>query len=132
VLGPYWLLPWLLVSRGTTATAPRLAAAIALHTIGVAVMLSADAQKHFVLRERHGLVCDGMHARTRHPTYTGEMMVYGAYALLVQHWLAWAILVWVWTAIFLVNILTQEASLARHPAFAEWKARSGLLLPRLF
>lgn len=131
VLGPYWVLPWLLVSRGTQASGPLLAAAIALHTVGVAVMLTADAQKHFTLRARPGLITDGLHARTRHPNYLGEMMLYGAYALLVQHWLAWAILAWVWTAIFLVNILAQEASLARHPGFAAWRARTGLLLPRL-
>ncbi len=131
VLGPYWVLPWLLVSRQTQACAPLLAAAIALHTVGVAVMLAADAQKHFTLRARPGLITDGMHARSRHPNYLGEMMLYGAYALLVRHWLAWAILAWVWTAIFLVNILAQEASLGRHPGFAAWRARSGLLLPRL-
>lgn len=131
VLGPYWVLPWLLVSRGTQASPPLLAAAIALHTVGVAVMLAADAQKHFTLRARPGLITDGMHARTRHPNYLGEMMLYGAYALLVQHWLAWAILAWVWTAIFLVNVLAQEASLGRHPGFAAWRARTGLLLPRL-
>jgi protein-S-isoprenylcysteine O-methyltransferase Ste14 len=131
VLGPYWVLPWLLVSRGVSAPAPLLAAAIALHTIGVGVMLAADAQKFFTRRVRPGLISDGLHARSRHPNYLGEMMVYGAYALLVRHWLAWAILAWVWTAIFLVNILAQEASLARHPGYRAWRSRTGLLLPRL-
>jgi protein-S-isoprenylcysteine O-methyltransferase Ste14 len=131
VLGPYWLLPWLLVSRGLEAPGPLLAAAISLHTLGVAVMLAADAQKHFALKRGGGLITDGMFARTRHPNYLGEMTIYASYALLVQHWLAWAILAWVWSAVFLPNILMQEASLSRHPGWAEYRARTGLVLPRL-
>jgi len=137
VLGPYWVLPWLLISRGASGASPppsdpRLALAIAVHTLGVAVMLSADAQKHFVLRARRGLVSNGMYARTRHPNYLGEMLIYGAYALVVGHWLGWAILGWVWTVIFLVNMLMQEASLGRYPEWPAYRARTGFLLPRVF
>lgn len=131
VLGPYWLLPWLLVSRRIEAPGPLLAAAISLHTLGVALMLSADCQKHFARKGKAGLITDGLHARSRHPNYLGEMMVYASYALLVQHWLGWAVVVWVWSAVFLPNILMQEASLSRHPGWAEYRARTGLLLPRL-
>jgi len=135
VLGPYWLFPWLLVS-GVLGTRPEpspalLAGAIALHTVGVAVMLSADCQKFFTLRYRPGLMDEGMWARTRHPNYLGEMMIYASYALLVRHWIPWAILAWVWTAVFLVGMLAQEASLSRHPGWAAYKARTGFLLPRL-
>lgn len=135
VLGPYWIAPWLLISGvlgpdHPAPTRPLLAAAIALHTLGVALMLSADAQKYFSLRYRRGLITDGLFARIRHPNYLGEMMIYAAYALLVRHWIPWVILVWVWGVVFYVNMRMIEASLARYPGFPEWTRRSGMLLPR--
>lgn len=135
VLGPYWLFPWLLISGALGARpeppAPLLAGAIALHTVGVAVMLSADCQKFFTRRYRPGLVDEGMWARTRHPNYLGEMMIYASYALLVRHWMPWAILLWVWTVVFLPSMVAQEASLARHAGWRAYRARTGFLLPRL-
>lgn len=136
VLGPYWLFPWLLISPVLGAHRPPpspalLAAAVSLHTLGVVIMMSADSQKYFTLKYRRGLIEEGMFARTRHPNYLGEMMLYAAYALLVRHWLPWLILAWVWGAVFLLNILHQEASLSRYPGWRAYRARSGLLLPRL-
>ena len=135
VLGPYWLLPVLLISPVLGArpqpSPALLAGAIALHTLGVALMLAADAQKHFTLRLRPGLITDGLFRYVRHPNYLGEMMLYAAYALVVRHWIAWAILLWVWTAVFWVNMRMKEASLSRHPGWAAYRARTGMLLPRL-
>jgi protein-S-isoprenylcysteine O-methyltransferase Ste14 len=136
VLGPYWVAPWLLVSGalGAPRTPPAdalLAAAIALHTFGLALMLGADAQKYFTLRLRPGLITDGLFARVRHPNYLGEMMIYGSYALLVRHWLPWVILAWVWTAVFLVNIRMAEASLSRYAEWDGYAQRTGALWPRL-
>ncbi len=134
VLGLYWVIPWLLLS-GAAGPPDRpgavLALAVAGHTMGLALMLGADAQKHFTLRHRPGLVTEGFFARTRNPNYLGEMMIYGSYGLLAAHWAAWAILGWVWLGVFLPNMLVKDASLARHAGWAEWKARTGLLLPRL-
>jgi protein-S-isoprenylcysteine O-methyltransferase Ste14 len=130
VLGPYWVAPWLLVASGIPdPSTAYLAGVIALHTLGVAIMLAADAQKHFTLRLRRGLIEDGMFRHVRHPNYLGEMMIYGSYALLARHWLPWVILAWIWTQLFLVNMLRKEASLARHPGWAAYRARTGLLLP---
>jgi protein-S-isoprenylcysteine O-methyltransferase Ste14 len=133
VLGLYWVFPWLLISD---VLGPRpepsnalLALCIALHTLGVVVMMSADSQKHFTLRYRKGLVEDGMFRHSRNPNYLGEMMLYGAYALLVRHWIPWLILAWVWGEVFLINMLMKDSSLSRHPGWQEYKARTGLLLP---
>jgi protein-S-isoprenylcysteine O-methyltransferase Ste14 len=136
VLGPYWLLPYLLISdvlgqARTPADAPLLAAAVALHTIGLAIMIAADAQKYFTLKYRPGLIDEGMFARVRHPNYLGEMMLYGSYALLVGHWAAWAIILWVWGSVFYVNMRMKEASLSRHPGWPAYMRRTGMLLPRL-
>jgi protein-S-isoprenylcysteine O-methyltransferase Ste14 len=133
VLGPYWLFPFLLVSDvlgpRPGPSLPLIALCIGLHTLGVAIMLSADCQKYFTLRVRRGLIDDGMFRYTRNPNYLGEMMIYGSYALLVGHWIPWAVLAWVWIGIFLPNMLNKDASLSRYPGWAAYKARSGLLLP---
>ena len=135
VLGPYWLAPWLLVSGvlgpRPEASAPLLGAAIALHTLGLAAMLGADAQKHYQLQAGPGLITTGMFARTRNPNYLGEMMVYWAYALLTRHWLPWLVLAWVWGAVFVPNMLLKDASLSRYPGWPDYRARTGLLWPRL-
>ncbi len=135
VLGLYWVIAFLVVSDvlgpRPEPAAPLLAAAIGVHTLGVALMTAADAQKYFTLRLRPGLIEDGLYGVVRHPNYLGEMMIYGSYALLARHWIAWAILAWVWIEVFLVNMKVIEASLSRHPGWAAYKARTGMILPRL-
>lgn len=135
VLGPYWVLPYLLISNvlgpeHSQPSMPLMALCIALHTLGIALMLSADCQKHFSLALAPGLITTGMYRRIRYPNYLGEMMIYGAYGLMVRHWLAWAILVWVWLAVFLVNMIASDASLARYPGWPDYAARTGRILPR--
>lgn len=135
VLGLYWVLPWLLVSPvlgpRPSAPVPLLAGAVALHTLGLFLMVGADAQRHFTLRHRSGLMIDGMFRLVRRPNYLGEMMIYASYALLVRHWIAWVILAWVWGAVFLPNMLMTDASLSRHPGWEAYRRRTGLLLPRV-
>jgi protein-S-isoprenylcysteine O-methyltransferase Ste14 len=132
-LGLYWVFPVLLITDvwGPRAapSPPVLGVAIAVHTLGVVVMMAADTQKYFTLKYRRGLIDEGWFARVRHANYTGEMMIYGAYALLASHWIAWAILAWVWGGVFAANIAMKEASLARYPGWADYRRRSGLLVP---
>lgn len=133
VLGLYWVLPWLLISPvlgpRDPAQAPLLASAVTLHTLGLFLMVGADAQRHFTLRHRQGLITDGMFRFVRRPNYLGEMMIYASYALLVRHWIPWVILAWVWGAVFLPNMLVTDASLSRHPGWEAYRRRTGLLLP---
>lgn len=135
VLGPYWLFPYLLISG---VLGPRAAAhpaliggAIALFAVGVSLMLGADGQKYFTLRVRRGLITDGFFRYVRHPNYLGEMMLYGAFALIVRHWIPWVILLWVWGQVFLTNMKLKEASMSRYPEWGDYVARTGMLLPRL-
>jgi protein-S-isoprenylcysteine O-methyltransferase Ste14 len=137
VLGPYWLFPYLLISGVLGPEHPHpsnalLATAIALHTLGVGLMMSADAQKYYTLKYRPGLIQEGLFKHVRHPNYLGEMLSYGAYALLIQHWIPWVILAYIWAGVFWVNMLIKEASLARYPEWEAYKARTGILLPRLW
>ena len=154
-LSLYWVAPVLLI-LGTAgvldlggwapAGVPGLAVATALYAIGLVLMIGADVQKNTALGRHEsgtaaealetpspgpGLVTGGFFARTRHPNYLGEMMIYGSFALVVGHWLPWAILAAVWALFFLPNMLAIEARLSRYPAYGEWRERTGFLLPRL-
>lgn len=130
VLGPYWVAPYVLITSGRPDPSNTfLAGVIALHTLGLAIMIAADAQKHFTLAHRRGLIETGMFRHVRHPNYLGEMMIYGSYALLAGHWLPWVILGWIWSQLFMVNMLVKEASMSRHPGWSAYRARTGMLLP---
>ncbi len=134
LLAAYWSFPYLLISdvlgpRPEPAPA-LLGGAVALHTLGVVLMMTADCQKYFLLRTRPGLIDDGLFARVRHPNYLGEMMLYSAYALIVGHWIPWAVLLFVWSTLFSTNILLKEASMSRHPTWDAYRARAGMLLPK--
>ena len=131
VLAPYWIAPWIITSQHVVQPPIVLGAAVFLYAIGVCLMVGADAQKYFVLRARPGLIEDGFFARTRNPNYLGEMLLYAAFALLAGHWLPWVVLAWVWSGVFLPNMLRKDARMARHPGYAAYRARTGLLLPRL-
>jgi len=133
VLGPYWLAPFMLMSR--TVTPPPsdvwcLACAL-VYVLGVVIMCVADAHKHFVLKVRRGLITDGIFSYIRHPNYLGEMMIYGSFAALVGHWSSYAVLVWVWGQVFTPNMLAKEHSMSRYPEWAAYHEQSGMLLPPL-
>ena len=137
VLGLYWVFPYLLISGilgpdQKMASLTVLTVAISVHTLGVVIMMTADCQKYFTLKYRKGLIREGLFKYIRHPNYLGEIMLYASYAMIVQHWIPWAILAWVWIGVFLVNILQKEASMSRYPEWADYKKQSGMLIPKLF
>ena len=137
VLGLYWVFPYLLISGilgldQKMASLTTLTAAISLHTLGVVIMMTADCQKYFTLKYHQGLIREGLFKYIRHPNYLGEIMLYASYAMIVQHWIPWAILAWVWIGVFLINILQKEASMSRYPEWADYKKQSGMLIPKLF
>jgi protein-S-isoprenylcysteine O-methyltransferase Ste14 len=131
VLGAYWLAPILIVTQRIEQPAWLLAVATIVYVLGVVLMMGSDAQKYFTLRVRRGLITDGFFARVRHPNYLGEMMLYGSFALVCGRLGPWLVLAFVWTLVFVPNMLRKEASMSRYPEWAAYKARSGFLLPRL-
>lgn len=131
-LGLYWLAPWLLISSGVQPPAPVLAAAVALCLFGVFLHFGSDAQKHFTLQARSGLIEDGFFARSRNPNYLGEILIYLSFAVLAMHWLPFVVLAAFGFGVFLPNMRRKDQSLARYPQFEAYRQRSGLLLPRLF
>jgi protein-S-isoprenylcysteine O-methyltransferase Ste14 len=90
-LGLYWLAPYLLISSGAVPPPPLAAAATALCLTGVFLHYGADAQKHFTLQQRPGLIDEGFFARCRNPNYLGEIGFWLSLALFgvaaaPQHW----------------------------------------------
>ena len=137
VLGLYWVFPYLLNSGilgpdQKMASLTVLTVAISVHTLGVVIMMTADCQKYFTLKYQKGLIREGLFKYIRHPNYLGEIMLYASYAMIVQHWIPWAILGWVWIGVFLVNILQKEASMSRYQEWKEYKRQSGMLIPKPF
>jgi steroid 5-alpha reductase family enzyme len=128
----YWIAPFILISSGTVPSLPLVCAAISLNILGVFLHYASDAQKYYTLKYRQGLITEGFFARCRNTNYLGEVLIYGSFAVLTQHWLPFLILFGFVGAIFVPNMLKKDRSLSRYPEFADYKERSGLLLPRLF
>eukprot|EP00420_Gonyaulax_spinifera_P020264 CAMPEP_0197897410 /NCGR_PEP_ID=MMETSP1439-20131203/42171_1 /TAXON_ID=66791 /ORGANISM="Gonyaulax spinifera, Strain CCMP409" /LENGTH=255 /DNA_ID=CAMNT_0043518041 /DNA_START=41 /DNA_END=808 /DNA_ORIENTATION=+ len=134
VLGPYWIAPYMLISRTWIDSDPsptRCGAALLVSIVGMVIMIAADAQKHFTLKYRKGLITTGMFALCRHPNYLGEMMIYGGFAAMVPHWAPWAVLAWVWIELFHTNICLKEASMSRYEEWEGYTRRTGMVLPWL-
>lgn len=128
----YWVAPFILISSGSQPPLPLVAAAISLNIIGVFLAYTGDAQKYYTLKYHPGLITEGFFAGSRNTNYLGEILIYGSFAMLVQHWLPFLILAGFIAGMFIPNMIKKERSLERYPEFADYKTRSGFLLPRLF
>lgn len=128
----YWIAPFILISSGSVPSSPLIAAAISITILGIFLHYSSDAQKYYTLKYKSGLITEGFFARCRNTNYLGEICIYFGFALLVQHWLPFAILGLFTTMIFVPNMLKKDKSLSRYSEFAEYKENSGLLLPKLW
>ncbi len=130
-LGLYWLAPWLLISSGAEAPGWVVGLSVALCAFGTLLHYGADAQKHFVLSARPGLITDGFFARTRNPNYLGEILLYAGFAVLSMHWVPWLVNAFYWGVVFVPNMRKKDASMSRYPEWEAYVARTGLLLPKL-
>jgi len=131
LLSLYWVAPLLLIRGGAVPPLPLVAAAVCMNILGVFLHFGSDAQKHFTLQQRSGLITEGFFAHCRNPNYLGEILIYLSFAMLAMHWLPLLILAGFCFALFLTNMRRKDASLARYPGFEAYRQRSGLLLPRL-
>jgi protein-S-isoprenylcysteine O-methyltransferase Ste14 len=128
LVGWYWLLPYLFVSRHLDPSGPELFLAIAMHTLGITWMIAADCQKHFSLKYHRGLITEGVFTYTRNPNFLGEILIYASYALLAAHWLGWLVLAYA-TLFFYSRMCVKDASLSRYPGWEAYTARSNRLVP---
>jgi protein-S-isoprenylcysteine O-methyltransferase Ste14 len=126
----YYLPAYLLLSRHVQLQPWVVSAAICCYAVGMFLHFAADAQKHYTLRFRPGLIEDGFFGRSRNPNYLGEILIYLAYAIVSWHWLSFVML-GAWCFYYFSNMRRKDRSLARYPGFAAYKARTGMLLPAL-
>lgn len=129
----YWATPVLIAHFAVALPPYVLAATVSVFAIGVLFHFGADLQKHAHLSAGGGLLTDGLWRRTRNPNYLGELLIYASFAALGGPW-AWVpgiVLALFLAVVWLPNMRKKDASLSRYPGFAEWKAGSGLLLPRI-
>lgn len=128
----YWVAPFILISSGSIPSPVLIAAAISINILGIFLHYSSDAQKYYTLKYKSGLITEGFFARCRNTNYLGEIFIYFGFALLAQHWLPFVILGFFTAILFVPNMLKKDKSLSRYPEFENYKANSGLLLPKLW
>jgi protein-S-isoprenylcysteine O-methyltransferase Ste14 len=127
----YWLAPWLITSRSVEAPPWLLGLCVFAYGVGVFLHFAADMQKSTALALRPGeLITDGLFARTRNPNYLGELLIYLSFALLALHWAPLLVVALFLVVVWIPNMRRKDRSLARYPAFADYRSRSGLLIPK--
>ncbi|MDY3559229.1 DUF1295 domain-containing protein [Gemmata sp. JC673] len=131
-LAGYYVAPYLLISGRVVVPPAVIALALSTYILGVFYHYGSDAQKHYTLQARKGLIREGFFGRTRNPNYLGEILIYTGYAVMSLHWLPFVVLAgWVF-GFFVRNMRAKDRSMSRYPDFAEYKRRTGLLFPRLW
>lgn len=132
VMGLYWLAPLLLISGNRQPSPALLAIAVAINLFGTVLHFGSDAQKHFTLELRKGLITTGFFSRCRNPNYLGELLIYASFALVAMHFIPWLVLAGFGFGVFLPNMRRKDISLSRYPEFQNWYKQTGFLLPKLF
>jgi steroid 5-alpha reductase family enzyme len=129
----YWIAPFLITSHGVQALPWLLALAISLYALGIFLHFTADMQKFVQLQHNPGqLITDGMLRRTRSINYFGELLIYGAFALLAMHWLPFVILGLVIAIEWLPNMNRKDLSLSRYPEFDEYRRTTRKFIPFVY
>ena len=103
--------------------------AISLHTLGLVLMMASDSQKYFTLQIQKKLINNGWFAKIRNTNYLGEMMIYFSYALLSRRKESFMILAYVWSLLFIPNMLNKDKSILKKDGGREYIKKSNMLIP---
>ena len=126
----YWVAPFILISKNIVASSPLIGVVVAMNILGVFLHFSSDAQKYYTLKYHSGLITEGFFTRCRNTNYLGEVLIYGSFALLTQHWLPFVILGLFISLVFVPNMLKKDKSLSRYAQFEAYQQVSGLIFPK--
>ena len=129
VLGPYWVSPYLIIKNKINASNLRSSLCIFIHTLGCVIMMSSDTQKYFQLESGKKLINDGWFKKSRNINYLAEMMIYSSYAMLGKSKIPYYILFYIWSILFIPNMLSKDQSILRKEGGKEYIKMSNLLLP---
>ena len=134
VLGPYLVPAYRLASRladNDAISYERAWISTLIYVFGVVIMLLSDSQKYYTLKYKKGLISDGMMKYTRNPNYLGEVMIYGAFILLVNDTLSYLCVMQVWFIVFTLRIIEKDNSLSKKEGWAQYSQRSWVLIPKV-
>jgi len=131
-LGLYWIPAYLVASSSLLPPPWAISLAIAMNAMGLVLHFASDAQKHYTLLYREGLITDGFFARSRNTNYLGEAMIYISFALVAYQPLAIIGIAAFFVGVFIPNMIRKDRSLARYPQFSDYKKKSGFFFPSLF
>lgn len=130
-LSLYWIAPWLITANAITAPGWVVGLCCTVFGLGLFFHFVSDMQKHVTLSLKRGLITDGLWARSRNPNYFGELLIYGGFSGLAMHWAPYVALALFFCCVWVPNMMKKDKSLSRYDEFAAYKARSGLIIPRI-
>ncbi|EGR34892.1 steroid 5-alpha c-terminal domain protein [Ichthyophthirius multifiliis] len=134
ILLSYWSIGWFIISRRaiTNPSLERIAVSCFCYIFGVTLMVVSDVQKFITLKYKQGLITDGLFSRCRNPNYLGEIILYGGFAIVGGAWENYALLLFIWTTLFNLNIYLKELSFSKKEGWEQYKNKSYLLLFKFF
>ncbi|KAF0709622.1 Aste57867_5847 [Aphanomyces stellatus] len=127
----YWAAGYIVVAYRVDVSPSLAALCIMMNTLGSVLMMAADTQKHFTLKYKKGLISDGWLAWSRNTNYLGEMMIYLSFALLANHWIPYAWLAFMWSVVFMSNMVAKDLSIRKKEGGAAYIQKAGFLFPNL-
>lgn len=128
-VGVFYALPgWLAFTNPQPVSNLVLALSVVLFFFGSVVNSSADVQKSTTLRLRPGLITGGFWKLSRNINYFGDLLRYGAFALLAGSLWAWSVVLFV-LLIDLDRMRKKSSSLSRYPDYQAYSESVPALLP---
>lgn len=93
--------------------------------------MASDSQKYFTLKYKKGLINDGWFKIIRNNNYLGEMMIYLTYAMISKSYISYFILIYIWSLLFIPNMLNKDKSIKKKDGGIEYINNSYLLIPSI-
>ena len=69
---------------------------------------------------------------SRNINYLGEIMLYGAFGILVNRWETFIVYSYMWGIVFVLKMVAKDYSLSMKPGWAKYYDQTWFLFPKLF
>ena len=129
-LGSYWVAPFILISSQKLIPNFIIAGCVSIYIFGVFLHFASDSQKYFTLKLKKELITEGFFKYSRNTNYLGEILIYLSFAILSMNIIPFIILLIFFIIIFYPRMIKKDNSLRKYKDFDEYKANSGLILPK--
>ena len=129
-LGSYWVAPFILISSQKLIPNFIIAGCVSIYIIGVFLHFASDSQKYFTLKLKKELITEGFFKYSRNTNYLGEILIYLSFAILSMNFIPFIILLIFFIIVFFPRMIKKDKSLQKYEGFDEYKAKSGLILPK--